>query len=53
VNATTSEIDRQIENVRVWLATHTPKDSWTAGQRQAYDDRLLDLAHWLAASQRS
>ena len=37
---TTNEIERHIRAIREWLATHSPREDWTHGQRMAYDDRL-------------
>ena len=46
-----SEADRYIEGLREWLSTHTPRETWTRGQHQAYNDRLRSLAGWIAKSQ--
>lgn len=46
-----SEADRMIEELQRWIATHTPRETWTRGQYQAYDDRLRALALWIAKSQ--
>ena len=48
---TQTECDRSIEQLRTWLSAHTPRETWTLGQYQAYDDRLQALAGWLAKSQ--
>lgn len=48
---TTNECDRNIEELRAWIAAHTPRTDWLPGQRQAYQDRLTSLAGWLAKSQ--
>ena len=49
--ATQTECDRVIEELRTWLSTHVPRETWTPGQYQAYNDRLQALAGWLAKSQ--
>jgi len=45
------EIERHIRAITAWLADHTPREDWTSGQHQAYNDRLTGLAAWLAKSQ--
>ena len=45
------EIDRNIDELRTWLANHTPREGWSKGQWQAYRDRLTALEGWLAKSQ--
>jgi hypothetical protein len=46
-----SEAQRHIENLRTWLASHEPREGWSQGQHQAYNDRLRALAGWIAKSQ--
>lgn len=46
-----TEAGRYIEELQQWLATHTPRETWTRGQHQAYNDRLRALAGWIARSQ--
>ena len=45
------ETSHHIAELRTWLSTHTPRETWTPGQYRAYDDRLRALAGWLAKSQ--
>jgi hypothetical protein len=46
-----TDADTHIAELRTWLATHEPREGWSKGQRQAYDDRLRALAGWLAKAQ--
>ena len=49
---TRDEIQGHIDNIRRWLADHTPREDWTPGQWMAYNDRLHGLERWIAVAQR-
>jgi len=47
------EIERNIKELQRWLKDHKPSDSWTAGQKQSYNDRLSALGIWIAKAQQA
>ena len=49
--ATELETDRHLEELRSWLKAQQPREDWPAGQRRAYNDRMVALARWIAIAQ--
>jgi hypothetical protein len=48
---TNAEIDANIVALQAWIAAHKPREDWSRQHRQAYHDRLMSLAQWIAKSQ--